>query len=144
MARRIARESMRSVSRHRRQIVGVAITLAIVTLPLIWYTKYSIETGYARLSDLRNVTDIASLESHIRDARGYFERSELLLTPVSWIPLPLVSLVDQASGGGLAISRALDTLVSALPQGDIARPATRSDSTAPSYRAESRDIYTLE
>jgi hypothetical protein len=72
-------------TRRRPILVGVA-SFFVVSIPLVFYIKYTVEHGYNALMNLRFATDIADIQRDAMTAKGDFDRAGFLFLPFSWIP----------------------------------------------------------
>lgn len=117
IARRTWRASRIYMQTHRLQIASLLLTIAIVTVPLLLYARFSIEEGYKSLALLRTSHDINQARTYIQDARAHFERGNFVFFPFSFFPHHKIELADTALSTGLLTSRALDTLISTIPTG---------------------------
>jgi Protein of unknown function (DUF4012) len=145
MCRRVSHHSRRYIARHRRGILGTILTWVIVIAPVLWYVKFSVESGYQILQNLPQSHGIAEIRADIREARGYFERANFLFFPFSWIPNDTVRLADHATRGGLYLTRAMDELLRLVPTESWAvNSVDRSTDVGPTYRAEAKDYFFWE
>lgn len=97
MMRRRVKSAKKFLRRNRRGIVGTLAMMLLLTAPVLWYVKLSLEDGYAKLASLTRVTDVVEAKKVTSSARVSFERAHFLFLPFSWIPLEPVDLVRRAS-----------------------------------------------
>jgi Protein of unknown function (DUF4012) len=142
MLRRITQQIRSSIVLHRKTILATVITIGVIVFPLLWYIKFSLESGYMLLRAIPQASSLEMVRSDIHQARGYFERANFLFFPFSWIPHETIQLADHATRGGLALSRALDEAVGVIPtaSGSSSR-IDRSTDIGPTYRAAARDYF---
>lgn len=139
----------RAVWIRKKSILSTLLLCILLTLPSLWYTKVLVEDGYAKLSNIRVLTDREVILSSIQDSKRDFERSNILFALFRFIPNDQIRLVRMAIDGGLALTRGIDTLVARLPDapltvsGSQVLTDTSSDTVAPDYRGKARDIALL-
>lgn len=92
-------------------------SILVLSAPILWYVKFSLEDGYAKFLSLPAVTSLDDAKKVVASARNSFERAHFLFAPFSWIPISQVDMAKRASLGGLALARASDTLLSIVPIG---------------------------
>lgn len=117
----------------------------LLSFPILWYVKVSIEDGYNKLLTLAHAQNITEAQHIIHDARTTFERAHFLFLPYSWIPLGPVDLADRASLGGLSLTRSIDTLLTLVPTdtGSTIKQENTGSTITPTYRANAKDIFPL-
>jgi len=142
MLRRITQQIRSSMVLHRKTILATVITIGVIVIPLLWYIKFSLESGYMLLRGIPQASSLEMVRSDIHEARGYFERANFLFFPFSWIPHETIQLADRATRGGLALSRAFDEAIGVIPtsSGSSTR-IDRSTDIGPTYRAAARDYF---
>ena len=144
MVRRTIKNTKNLVYRNRRPI-GLSFGLFIVcSLPLLYFVKTWIESGYRELLSLSHASWPLEIRAHALTARGYFERARVVFVPFSWIPLDQVDTANRALLGWLAVSRAIDTLSRTLPTDTWALLSLpKSQEIRPTFRWNAQDIFTL-
>ncbi len=133
--------------KNRRGIMGVVVTVFVMTVPVLWYVRYSVERAYNSLSTLGSMLTLEERKHIVFEAKRDFEKSRALFTPFSWIPLSQVELADAAIEWGFHMTSAMDIFLSILPDtpiqtGSLVTSST-NDSITPEYRASAQDIDTL-
>lgn len=146
--RREWRNTRQYLSRKRRSIALTTCVLVSLTIPILGYTRFLIDDGYAALAQIRDNPDHPSIIRAVERARGDFERANLLFAPFRAISHPRIQLATIAIDGGLSLTRGMSTLLDALPitHGATATgmiTPTSTETVLPTYRGSARDISLL-
>jgi hypothetical protein len=129
---------------HKKQILSVIVTALMVSMPMLFYVKFSLENGYKKLISLSSVVSASQAQEVIKSARADFERANFVFLPFSLAPIGPLGLANTALHSGLLVSRALDTIVSPLAVGSGATMSVaKSTPLTPEYRKEAEDIFPL-
>ena len=143
-ARRVVRDTSRYL-RKRRKPITLTLMLALgLTVPILFYTKYLIETGYAELAAIKTVTNRTDIVHHIHSARTDFERANILFLPLSILPGDSISLANAALYGGLSLTRGLDQIIGELPTTGSGDTIVDSSEEATLFRPIAKNIYPLQ
>lgn len=97
MMRRTVKRGKRFLKRNRRGIIGIFATFFLLTVPVLWYIKFSLEDGYAKFMALSQVKTVSEAKELVTSARISFERAHFLFSPFSWIPIGSMNLAERAS-----------------------------------------------
>ena len=81
----------------KRSILFVLATFLAISIPLVFYIKYTVEHGYQELLNLRYASSITDIQDRIASARSDFDRARFLFLPFSWLPGDTIDLVNRAT-----------------------------------------------
>lgn len=144
MMRRAVKGTVHLIRSHKKPIALTFWVFLVASIPLLLFVKVSVEAWYRELLSLPEATWAPEVRDHIRAARGHFERSRVVFFPFSWIPIEQIQIAKGALLGWLALTRAIDTLGSTLPEDmEIKNVLPRSREILPSFRSEAKDFFYL-
>lgn len=117
----------------------------MIFLPMIWFIKFSVESGYNRLLTLAGTKNMHELKSKINASKSDFERAEFLFLPFSWLPFETVDLVNRATSGGKLLTSSLDTFLYSFSDSrdDFSLRVIENDEKS-AFRGASKDIFPFE
>lgn len=144
MVRRTVKRTGHLVRKQRKPIMIGMLAFFLMSVPLMYFVKMSIERWYRELANLTHATWSIAIQDHILSARWEFERARVVFFPFSWIPNEKIRLADTVLEWWLALTRWLDSIVRTLPTdtgSTINIPKTQS--ITPSYRWTAEDIFVL-
>lgn len=111
-ARRILRDTARTLRKKKKPLFAVFVTLCVLSLPSLFYARILVESAYGRIGEMKNATNFSELSRSMRLSREEFERANLLFFPYRWLPWDQIKLAKVAIDGGLALTRGGDALLS--------------------------------
>jgi hypothetical protein len=94
-----------SLVKHRRPVVFTIALFVFLTVPLLWYTKYLVEDGFAQFAQIRSIDTPSEAIDLIQVSRGDFERANILFAPFRLIPHDTLTLAGTAIESGLSLTR---------------------------------------
>lgn len=95
--KRFSRHSKFFWRRHKKVITRTLASFFLILVPIIFFIKFSVESGYNKLLHLTNAKNISELQALSHSAKTDFERADFLFLPFSWIPLDTVNVVKTAT-----------------------------------------------
>ena len=96
--------------RNGMRIARVFVTILLIFLPMIFFMKFSVESGYNKLLSLAKAENFSEMKKLTHSAKTDFERAEFLFLPFSWLPFDIVDTAHRATIGGKNVATSLDAL----------------------------------
>ena len=144
----IQKQVGKKLSKHRRSIIYSLATILLTAFPILFYTKFLVETSYASLLSLGKTSSLNEVVEKIDTARSGFERAHILFFPFSWIPNDTIRLADIAIDGGLSLTRGItsitDTLEPSIVVDNNTGTVESGSENALNYRGVARDFIVGE
>lgn len=143
-SRRFFRESQKFFYKNQKKIIYVFATILMIFLPMIWFIKFSVESGYNRLLLLREAKNFSEIKNSIQKSKQDFERANFFFAPFSWLPIETVDMVDRAIVGGQTLTRAMDDVLDIFPSDKDFSLKIVENGENNAFRGASKDIFPLE